>query len=118
MTLARMIRVHALPDRPTLTLREIEEKDIDQVTDLLDRYMKRFDLVPEFSKEEVKHQFLSGSGHGPVRGDHRREGQVIWTYVVEASFNSVKENSVNNLCRVRKAKSLILSPFIPYLRQS
>ncbi|TFK76301.1 N-myristoyl transferase [Pluteus cervinus] len=83
MTLARMIRVHKVPSTTTLSIREMEEKDVDQVTELFEKYMRRFDLVPELSKEEVKHQFLSGMGRGEVGSNHRREGQVIWTYVVE-----------------------------------
>ncbi|OSD08620.1 N-myristoyl transferase [Trametes coccinea BRFM310] len=89
MTLARMIRLHKVPDRPRLLdhgLREMEERDVPQVSDLFNRYMQRFQMVPVMSEEEVRHQFLSGLGEGP-RGSgswkQKRDGQVVWTYVVE-----------------------------------
>lgn len=91
MTLARMIRLHKLPDRPRLLdqgLREMEERDVPQVTDLFSRYMKRFTMYPIMSEDEVRHQFLSGLGEGPRGPDSwksRRDGQVIWTYVVEVN---------------------------------
>ncbi|EPQ58305.1 N-myristoyl transferase [Gloeophyllum trabeum ATCC 11539] len=82
-TLARMIRLQKVPSSTHLALREMTESDIEQVADLYDRYMKRFDMVPLMTVEEIRHQFLSGLGRGDmVKG--RREGQVIWSYVVEA----------------------------------
>jgi glycylpeptide N-tetradecanoyltransferase len=36
------------------------------------------------TEDEIRHQFLSGKGTGEKRQDNsRREGQVVWTYVVE-----------------------------------
>ena len=88
MTLARMIRVNKLPSSTSLVgLREMEERDVHQVAELFARYMKRFDMVPLFSVDEARHQFMSGMGRGEVGdgGIGRREGQVTWTYVVEVS---------------------------------
>ncbi|THH12512.1 hypothetical protein EW146_g7623 [Bondarzewia mesenterica] len=87
MTLARMIRQFKVPSAPHLSrsgLREMEQRDVEGVAELFTKYMKRFDMVPEMTHEEVRHHFLSGQGRGEkdsVTG--RREGQVIWTYVVE-----------------------------------
>ena len=53
----------------------MELKDVDTVLDLLRRYLARFDMAPEFTKEEVIHWLL-----------HKKdeyEEQVIWSYVVE-----------------------------------
>ncbi|KAH9945907.1 N-myristoyl transferase [Epithele typhae] len=89
MTMARMIRVHKVPDRPRLLdhgLREMTDNDVPQVAELYARYMQRFDMVPVMSHDEVRHQFLSGRGagpHGPDAWKSPREGQVVWTYVVE-----------------------------------
>ncbi|KAI0724001.1 N-myristoyl transferase [Cerioporus squamosus] len=89
MTLARMIRLHKVPDRPRLLdqgLREMEERDVPQVSDLFARYMRRFDMSPVFTEDEIRHQFLSGTGEGPRGGESwkkPRDGQVVWTYVVE-----------------------------------
>ncbi|KAF7338223.1 Glycylpeptide N-tetradecanoyltransferase [Mycena venus] len=85
MTAARMIRMNKVPDTPTLKLRPIQEKDVVSVADLFTRYMRRFDMVPVMSLEDVRHQFLSGQGTGKIGdgGEGRRVGQVTWTYVVE-----------------------------------
>ena len=86
-----MIRLHKVPDRPRLLdhgLREMDDDDVEQVGDLFARYMKRFDMIPIMSEDEVQHQFLSGRGEGPRGPDSwksKREGQVVWTYVVEVS---------------------------------
>lgn len=88
MTLARMIRVNKVPSTfATPGLREMEEKDIAQVADLFTRFMKRFEMVPLFEIDEIRHQFLSGIGTGAVGdgGPGRRVGQVTWTFVVEVN---------------------------------
>ncbi|KAL0934832.1 glycylpeptide n-tetradecanoyltransferase [Colletotrichum truncatum] len=71
------IRKYQLPDNTsTKGLRELQEKDIPQASALLNKYLSRFDMAPEFSEEEFKHWFL-----------HKKEAgeQVIWTYVVETN---------------------------------
>ncbi|KAF7363519.1 Glycylpeptide N-tetradecanoyltransferase [Mycena sanguinolenta] len=85
MTAARMIRMNKVPDTPTLNVRPIEEKDVVSVADLFAKYMRRFDMVPVMSLEDVRHQFLSGQGTGKIGdgGEGRRVAQVTWTYVVE-----------------------------------
>jgi glycylpeptide N-tetradecanoyltransferase len=90
MTLARMIRQHKVPDTPTFAksgLREMTETDIPEVLELYTRYMKRFDMAPIMTKEEITHQFLSGKGRGEISAElgGKREGQVVWSYVVEVS---------------------------------
>jgi glycylpeptide N-tetradecanoyltransferase len=90
MTLARMMRVNKVPETTSIPgLREMQEKDIVKVTQLFLRYMKRFGMAPVFSVEEARHQFLSGSGTGDPGsgGPGRREGQVIWSYVVEVRIS-------------------------------
>lgn len=92
MTLARMIRLHRIPDRPHLLsqgLREMEEQDVPAITDLYARYMKRFGMAIVMTQDEVRHHFLSGRGEGPSIKDswkNPREDQVVWTYVIEVSF--------------------------------
>ncbi|PSR94117.1 hypothetical protein PHLCEN_2v4545 [Hermanssonia centrifuga] len=89
MTLARMIRLNKVAERPHLEkqgLREMEEKDIPQVAKLYATYMKRFGMAIEMTHDEVRHHFHSGLGEGPRGKDSwkvPREGQVVWTYVVE-----------------------------------
>lgn len=84
-----MIRVNKVASVPSLSgLREIEEKDILQVSLLYTKYMQRFQLAPLFDVDEVRHQFTSGKGTGEMgdAGPGRRPGQVTWTYVVEVEF--------------------------------
>jgi glycylpeptide N-tetradecanoyltransferase len=90
MTLARMIRQHKVPDSTTLGkagLREMVEADIPEVLELYTRYMKRFDMAPVMTKDEITHQFLSGRGRGEM-SEERREAQVVWSYVVEVSTHT------------------------------
>ncbi|KZT09671.1 N-myristoyl transferase [Laetiporus sulphureus 93-53] len=89
MTLARMLRLHKVPDTPRLLssgLREMEERDIPQVTELYAKYMSRFGMVHLMTEEEIGHLFLSGRGEGSTHPDSwkaPREAQVVWAYVVE-----------------------------------
>jgi glycylpeptide N-tetradecanoyltransferase len=89
MTIARMIRQFKPPSTLTLSrsgLREMEERDVSAVAELYRRYMDRFDIVPLLEEDDVRHQFLSGRGRGEKEtSTGRRPGQVVWTYVVEAS---------------------------------
>ena len=88
MTLARMITANKLPSStPVLAgrgLREMEERDLAGVRDLWSKYMQRFKMYPEYSLPELKHHLLSGRGSGELVNG-RREGQVVWSYVVEVS---------------------------------
>ncbi|KAG9237085.1 acyl-CoA N-acyltransferase [Amylocarpus encephaloides] len=93
------VRKYKLPDHTaTKGLREIEVKDVDEVLDLLCRYLKRFDMAPEFTKEEFEHWLI-----------HKKdayEEQVIWSYVVEDpttkkitgffSFYCLESSVINN----------------------
>ena len=65
----------------------MEERDVEQVTDLYKRYMDRFDMSPLMTAEEISHNFLSGKGTGKAVSG-RREGQVLWVYVVEVTSMS------------------------------
>ena len=88
MTLARLKRVHKLPTTTSLKgLRKMEEKDIVVVADLFTRYMTRFEMVPIYTVEELRHQLLNGMGEGKMGsgGEGRRTGQVVWSYVVEVN---------------------------------
>lgn len=82
-----MIVKNKVPDTTAIPgLREMEERDLRQVSDLLRAYLARFDIAPVMTDEEVRHNFLSGRGHGSVdsRNGHRQQ-QVTWAYVVEVS---------------------------------
>jgi glycylpeptide N-tetradecanoyltransferase len=82
-----MIRLHKMPETTHLSrhgLREMEDRDVEAVQDLYMRYMERFDMVPNMTVEEVRHQFMSGRGTGERDAStNRRHRQVVWSYVVE-----------------------------------
>jgi len=85
MTQARMVRINRVPDVTTLSIREMEPRDMAEVTVLLDEYLKRFGMAPVMNTEEARHQLLSGRSEGEVGAEQkgRRKGQVTWSYVVE-----------------------------------
>lgn len=72
---SQMVARNALPgNTSTKGWREMEVGDVDAVLDLLGRYLKRFHLAQEFTREEVEHWFVS------KRNDEER---VVWAFVVE-----------------------------------
>ncbi|KAG8891204.1 glycylpeptide N-tetradecanoyltransferase, partial [Tulasnella sp. 403] len=88
-TLAKMKRDNAVRDTPSLAahgLREMEERDLEGVENLFNAYMKRFKMIPVFTRDEIRHNLYSGRGEGEVGGGGipgRRAKQVVWSYVVE-----------------------------------
>ncbi|KAJ5935216.1 Myristoyl-CoA:protein N-myristoyltransferase [Penicillium verhagenii] len=75
-TKARQITKTHLPDNTaTPGLRPMEAKDIDAVFDLLERYMRRFQLNQAFNREEIDHWLVYREAEG--------KEQVVWSYVVE-----------------------------------
>ena len=75
-TKARQITRYHLPSvTSTPGLRPMQRKDIDAVQNLLERYLKRFDMAPEYDGKEIEHWLLHDE-KGSVE-------QVVWTFVVE-----------------------------------
>uniref|UniRef100_A0A3Q2VD60 Glycylpeptide N-tetradecanoyltransferase n=1 Tax=Haplochromis burtoni TaxID=8153 RepID=A0A3Q2VD60_HAPBU len=73
MTLQRTMKLYRLPDSTkTPGLRPMERRDVGQVTELLQRYLRRFQLAPSMGEEEVAHWFLP-------------QDNIIDTYVVEGA---------------------------------
>ncbi|KAF5023060.1 hypothetical protein F66182_4872 [Fusarium sp. NRRL 66182] len=78
------VRKYALPDSTGIKgLRPLEEKDLEAVMDLYKRYNARFDMTPEFSKEEAHHWFVP-----KVEPNGQ---QAVWTYVVEDENNKITD---------------------------
>ena len=76
MTPSMMVKRNRVPERPKIKgWREMEEKDIDGVLDLLGRYLKRFELIQDFTQEEVEHWFLNRQ--------ENPDDRVVWAYVVD-----------------------------------
>ena len=57
--------------------------DIDSVRDLLSRYLARFDLAQDFTREEVEHWLLSTT--------KQPEERVVWAYVVDGEDGKVTD---------------------------
>lgn len=59
MTLARMVKLYKLPDKPlTPGIRPMEAKDVEQVTALLNDYLTQYSLKTLYSADEVAHWLL------------------------------------------------------------
>ncbi|KAI5818487.1 acyl-CoA N-acyltransferase [Pyronema omphalodes] len=96
----RQIARYAVPGNTKLKgLREMQEKDIDQVLDLLSRYLERFEMAPVFDRKEIEHWFLSRT---PA---DKQDDRVVWTYVIENdegkitdmfSFYSLESSVIGN----------------------
>jgi glycylpeptide N-tetradecanoyltransferase len=72
------IKRYALPDHGKLKgVREMTAADIDSVLPLVTRYLSKFDMAPEFDREDFEHWLLSTT--------QEREERVVWSYVVEVS---------------------------------
>ncbi|MCJ1386767.1 glycylpeptide N-tetradecanoyltransferase [Xylographa soralifera] len=72
----RQITKNHLPSATSVVgLRPMQKKDVGQVKQLLERYLKRFAMAPEYSEDEVEHWL--------VHDETTTADQVIWTYVVE-----------------------------------
>ncbi|KAH6657093.1 acyl-CoA N-acyltransferase [Truncatella angustata] len=72
------VRKYAVPDNTKLKgLREMQEKDVDAVHELMTNYLKKYDLAPDWNKEDVRHWLLH------KKANDQLEEQVIWTYVIE-----------------------------------
>ena len=75
-TKARQISRHQLPTATVMAgLRPMQRKDSVSVQDLLERYLKKFAMAPEFTTEELEHWLL--------HNEEMCSEQVIWAYVVE-----------------------------------
>uniref|UniRef100_A0A8C8FAC7 Glycylpeptide N-tetradecanoyltransferase n=1 Tax=Oncorhynchus tshawytscha TaxID=74940 RepID=A0A8C8FAC7_ONCTS len=73
MTLQRTMKLYRLPDSTkTPGLRAMERRDVRQVTELLQKHMRRFQLAPSMGEEEVAHWFLP-------------QDDIIDTFVVEGA---------------------------------
>lgn len=73
------VRKYQLPDQTAIKgLRPMEMKDSDAVLDLLRRYLARFEMSQQFTKEELVHWM--------VHKKDSSDAQVIWSYVVEVSL--------------------------------
>lgn len=63
MTMARTIKLYKLPEHPQLAgMRQMEERDVQRVYELVSGYLKKFPLHPEFDKEEIAHWILPREG--------------------------------------------------------
>lgn len=75
-TKERMIRRNQLPPQTsTPGFRPMKASDIEPVRDLLNRYLSRFELAQEFTRDEVDHWLFNKTAE--------RNDRVIWSFVAE-----------------------------------
>ncbi|KAK6860733.1 hypothetical protein PG995_004369 [Apiospora arundinis] len=80
------VRKYALPDKTAVKgLREMQEKDIDAVHSLLTRYLQRYELVADFTKEDITHWMLH------AKKVDQLDEQVVWSYVVEDEHKNITD---------------------------
>lgn len=83
-TKARMISRHQIPvHTSTPGLRPMTATDIEPVLDLLSRYLKRFHLAQEFTREEIDHWLLNKI--------EDQDDRVVWAYVVESELGKISD---------------------------
>ena len=83
-TKARMISRNQVPvHTSTPGLRPMTTADIDSVLDLLSRYLKRFELAQEFTREEIEHWLLN-----KIKD---QDDRVVWAYVVEGENGKITD---------------------------
>jgi glycylpeptide N-tetradecanoyltransferase len=79
MNLARAKNLYKLPtDLPFSGFRQMEEKDVDQVHDLLENFEKKFKVHGYYDKDQVKHWFVPRKN-------------VVYSYVREDSNNKITD---------------------------
>ncbi|ORY70320.1 peptide n-myristoyl transferase [Pseudomassariella vexata] len=80
------IRKYAVPDNTSIKgLREMQEKDVDAVHGLLKRYLKRYDMAPDWTGEDIVHWLLH------KKKKDQLEEQVVWSYVVEDEHHNITD---------------------------
>lgn len=79
----------------TRGLRLMERRDLHQVTELLQKYLRRFHLAPSMGEEEVAHWFLP-------------QENIIDTYVVEVCTSTSCPQANNSFCCSYKKMSFSL----------
>jgi glycylpeptide N-tetradecanoyltransferase len=90
MTIARTVKLYKLPDEAqTPNLKQMEEKHCGQVHGILTEYLKKFDLHPEFTVDEIRHWLLPRDG-------------VVYSFVIET------DGKVTDLCSFYSLPSSIL----------
>ena len=73
---ARQITRYQVPNATAVQgFRPMRKADVKGVHELLERFLKRFIMSPDFTEEEIHHWFLLDDTPSPE--------QVVWTYVVE-----------------------------------
>jgi len=101
----------------TKGLRKMEQKDVKAVGKLMRRFVRKYDMAPRFTDQEVEHLLLSGRGD-PKTGKDR----VVWAYVVEVSMCAsvlfCRSADPSTICRTTMAKSQTCSRSTACRRQS
>ena len=91
-TKTQMIAKYTLPKTPISNIKLMEERHVDEAFELFNKYQQRFELRPNFDKEEFRHWILT------------RE-DVVYSYIIEndegkvtdfVSFYSLPFTIINN----------------------
>eukprot|EP00929_Paragymnodinium_shiwhaense_P051727 TRINITY_DN2598_c0_g1_i1.p1 TRINITY_DN2598_c0_g1~~TRINITY_DN2598_c0_g1_i1.p1 ORF type:complete len:475 (+),score=176.62 TRINITY_DN2598_c0_g1_i1:110-1534(+) len=92
MTMSRTIKLYKVPEEPQIPgMRQMQEKDMKAVFELVTNYLKKFPLHPEFKKDELAHWVLPRDG-------------VVYSYVRE----DPSSGRVTDMCSFYALPSSIL----------
>ena len=79
LSLGKALKNHELPSKPQISgFRKMEEKDIDQIDELIKKKRSIYKIYEIFSKEEIAHYFLP-------------RNNIIYTYVLEDENNKITD---------------------------
>jgi glycylpeptide N-tetradecanoyltransferase len=88
LTLASIIKLHALPAEPTINIRLLTARDVSGACQMLNKFLSAYHIAPEFTLEEFRHNFMP-------------RDQIVYSYVVlgqsiggDVKTESVKTESV------------------------
>ncbi|KAK9450339.1 acyl-CoA N-acyltransferase [Limtongia smithiae] len=92
MTRSKMILKYKLPAVTSIPgIRLMQRSDIDQVFDLLNAYLAKFELTQVFEKEELLHWLMADYGLGEKSNDEKDPKRFIWAYVVENANGTITD---------------------------
>jgi glycylpeptide N-tetradecanoyltransferase len=85
MTMKRTYKFYGLPEGPKIPgFRALESKDVDEAFALLTQYLNKFDLAPQFTRDEFLHWFTPQS-------------EVVNSFVVEQNGKIIAFSSFYTL---------------------
>lgn len=94
MTISKMIKRYKLPNTQTV-LRRMEQKDCVQIGDLLNNYIKNFNLYMTFTIEEIKYWFYNNIVQCYVVEENNKITDMVSYYTIPTTVLNSKYSNLN-----------------------